>query len=315
MNKSRSTSGIILHLFLKMKNILVTGANGFVGYYLVKRLLQHNQPVVATGKGENRLPFTGEGFTYVFADLTSEQEVTNLMDSCQPIVVIHLAAISKPDECELNKSTAFSNNVEATQHLLKASAKSSAHFIFLSTDFVFKGDKGFYKEDDRREPVNYYGETKLLAENAVMNYEHKWSIVRTVLVYGRSYSGRENIVTMTANALKENKPLKIFTDQLRTPTYVEDLANAIVLIMAKQATGIYHISGRDVLTPYEVSIQTAAYLDLDTNLVSPVTEEEFDQPAKRPAKTGFDISKAEMELGFVPVSFEEGIRKTFASPS
>jgi dTDP-4-dehydrorhamnose reductase len=131
------------------------------------------------------------------------------------------------------------------------------------------------------------------------------------LVYGRTFSGRENIVTNTAKALREGRPLKIFDDQVRTPTYVEDLASGIVAVMEKGRNGIYHLSGENVKTPYDVSIETAEYLHLDTSLITRVKEKDFDQPARRPAKTGFDISKAKRDLNFQPISFEEGLRRTF----
>jgi dTDP-4-dehydrorhamnose reductase len=294
-----------------MKTVLLTGANGFIGYYLVQQLLQKKYPVIATGKGENRLPFTDENFTYETLDYTLSENIAPLFEATQPAVVIHCGAISKPDECELNRQAAFLANVTGTINLLAAAAKQKARFIFLSTDFVFSGEKGFYKEEEERGPVNYYGQTKVLAEDEVMKYSFHWNIVRTVLVYGKTFSGRENIVTNTAKALQAGRGLKIFDDQVRTPTYVEDLAAGMVAVIEKGTTGIYHLSGEDVKTPYDVSVETARYLHLDSSLITRVKEEDFHQPARRPAKTGFDISKAKRELGFQPISFEEGLRRTF----
>lgn len=293
------------------RGILITGANGFLGYYLVKGLLQKKFTVVATGKGENRLPFRDENFSYHSLYYTSKEEIATVFGNTKPEVIIHCGAISKPDECELNKEAAFLANVTGTINLLEEAATHKTHFIFLSTDFVFSGDKGFYNENDEREPVNYYGQTKLLAEDEVKNYPFDWSIARTVLVYGKTFSGRENIVTNTAKALQEGKPLKIFTDQVRTPTYVEDLAAGIIAIVEKGATGTYHLSGEDLRTPYEIAIETANHLHLNASLVTPVTADEFDQPARRPAKTNFDISKAKRDLSYQPLSFKEGLQRTF----
>ncbi|HEU4903160.1 MAG TPA: SDR family oxidoreductase [Flavisolibacter sp.] len=296
-----------------MQTILITGANGFVGYYLVQQLLQNGHKVFATGKGENRLPFTGENFRYHSMDYTNKENIAAVFAEVQPAVVVHCGAISKPDECEQNRREAFLANVSGTINLLEAAALYQAHFIFLSTDFVFSGETGFYKEEDTRAPVNYYGETKLLAEDEVMKYPFAWSIARTVLVYGKTFSGRENLVTNTAKALQLGKPLRIFDDQVRTPTYVEDLATGIVAIIEKGATGIFHLSGEDVLTPYDIAMETATYLHLDTSLLSAVKAAELDQPARRPAKTGFVIEKAKKELNYQPVSFREGLRRTFAA--
>jgi dTDP-4-dehydrorhamnose reductase len=294
-----------------MSKILVTGANGFLGYYLIKQLLESVYTVIATGKGECRLPFDQDNFLYQSMDFTNAGDIRRVFNQHSPSIVVHCGAESKPDVCELNKEAAFLSNVTGTIQLLDAAEKNKAFFILLSTDFVFSGDKGMYKEDDQRSPVNYYGQTKLLAEDEVMKYPYHWSIVRTVLVYGRPISGRQNILSMAATALQKGEKLRIFHDQVRTPTYVEDLASAIISIVERNCTGIFHISGKDVLTPYEMVVATANYLCLDATLIEKVTEKDFQQPARRPLKTGFDLSKAEKTLNYRPVSFEEGLEKTF----
>ena len=296
-----------------MQKVLITGANGFVGYYLAQELLKKNYAVIATGKGECRLPFTGDGFIYETLDFTDKESVDKILLHHKPDVIVHAGAVSKPDECELNKEMAFHINVTGTINLLHAAATIKSFFISLSTDFVFDGEKGMYKEDDERKAVNYYGETKILAEDQVMNYEYDCSIVRTVLVYGKPFLRRHNILTNTANALQKEEKLRIFNDQLRTPTFVEDLAKGIVSIIEKKATGIYHISGEDKKTPYEMAVATAEYLHLDSSLIEAVIEKDFNQPARRPLKTGLDISKAKKELGYQPISFEEGLQKTFSN--
>ena len=162
--------------------ILITGANGFVGYYLIQRLLSLGHTVIATGRGECRLPFEGEKFTYMTMDFTDPFAVHDVFHQARPDAVVHAGAMSKPDECELHQWQAYLVNVEGTVTTLLNAAEQKSFFLFISTDFVFDGEKGMYKEDDIRAPVNYYGETKLLAENAVMQYGSPWSIGRTVLV-------------------------------------------------------------------------------------------------------------------------------------
>jgi dTDP-4-dehydrorhamnose reductase len=130
-------------------------------------------------------------------------------------------------------------------------------------------------------------------------------------VYGHPRGGRQNILTTVAAYLQKGNSYSVFDDQVRTPTYVEDLAGALKTIIDQKATGIFHISGKDVLTPCAMAIAAANYLGLDKSLVKKVTAETFHQPAQRPAVTGFDISKAERELNYTPTSFEEGLKKTF----
>ena len=294
-----------------MQKILVTGANGFVGYYLVKKLLEKNYNILATGKGKCRLPFSNKTFRYVSMDFTDREQIQITMVDYIPDVVIQAGAMSGADECEQNREGAFLTNVTGTIYLLDAAAASKAFFIFLSTDFVFSGDKGMYTEDDVRAPVNYYGQTKMLAEDEVMKYAGQGAVVRTVLVYGKPILSRQNLLTNTATALKNGLGLRIFNDQLRTPTWVEDLANGVISILEKKAIGIYHIAGKDKLSPYEAAVAVADYLSLDASLIEKITEGDMIQVARRPLRTGFDISKARHDLKFEPVSFTEGLRKTF----
>jgi dTDP-4-dehydrorhamnose reductase len=293
-----------------MQTVLITGVNGFVGQYLAALLADHYK-VVGTGKGDCRLTLHHKNFLYATLDFTHENEVAAIIDLYQPHFIVHAGALSKPDDCELKKEAAYQTNVEATKNLLEFSAKHKSFFIFLSTDFVFDGVKGMYKEDDVTGPVNYYGQTKSDAEEFVKNYSYDWAIVRTVLVYGNPVGGRQNILTMVTSALKRGEEVKIFDDQVRTPTYVEDLVTAIKTIIDRKKTGIYHISGKDVLTPYQMAVAAAQYLGLDCNKIRKITEQDLSQPARRPLITGFDISKAVNELDYSPVSFETGLEKTF----
>jgi len=293
--------------------ILITGANGFLGYYLVEQLLKKKYSVIATGKGECRLPFTYDiNFQWLSMDFTDPFSIHDVFENIKPDVVIHGGAISKPDECETNQMLAYLVNVEGTVQLLINSADIKSFFVFVSTDFVFDGKIGMYSEDDIPDPVNYYGRTKLEAEEAVKEYEFDWAIVRTVLVYGKNHSGHNNILKIVKEKLEKEEEYHVVDDQVRTPTYVEDLAKGIISIIEKRATGIFHLAGRDILTPYQMAIATAEHLGLNGSLIKKVTAASFSQPAKRPLKTGFIIDKARKELAYEPVSFEEGLKKTFS---
>ena len=292
--------------------VLITGANGFLGHYLVSLLLQKGYEVIATGKGNNRLPFSNsEKFVYTEMDFTNPFVVNDIFDTHKPEIVVHAGAVSKPDECELNQKEALRINTEGTVTMLSNAAKHKCFFIFISTDFVFDGEAGMYTEVDSPNPVNFYGKTKLEAEEAVKRYNLDWAIVRTVLVYGKPMAGRSNILTIVKEKLEKGEAYSVVDDQVRTPTYVEDLAAGIIAIMEKRACGIYHLSGINILTPYEMACRTADFLGLDKSLIKRVTAESFSQPAKRPARTGFIIDKAKRELAYSPVSFLEGLKRTF----
>ena len=292
--------------------VLITGANGFLGHYLVSLLLQKGYEVIATGKGNNRLPFSNsEKFVYTEMDFTNPFVVNDIFDTHKPEIVVHAGAVSKPDACELNREEALRINTEGTVTMLSNAAKHKCFFIFISTDFVFDGEAGMYTEVDSPNPVNFYGKTKLEAEEAVKRYNLDWAIVRTVLVYGKAMAGRSNILTIVKEKLEKGEAYSVVDDQVRTPTYVEDLAAGIIAIMEKRACGIYHLSGINILTPYEMACKTADFLGLDKSLIKRVTAESFSQPAKRPARTGFIIDKAKRELAYSPVSFLEGLKRTF----
>jgi dTDP-4-dehydrorhamnose reductase len=292
--------------------VLVTGSNGFIGYYLTQQLIQKNYTVVATGKGECRLPFQNKNFVYENMDFTDPFAVHDVFMKYRPEAVVHAGALSNVDACEMNQWECYLTNVEGTLTLLFNSAACQSHFIFISTDFIFDGERGMYKEDDTPNPVNFYGKTKQEAEDAVREYAFDWAIARTILVYGQSYAAKKNILTIIKEKLEKNEAYKVVDDQYRTPTYVDDLAAGIVSIIRKKATGIYHLSGKDMLTPYQMACMAADQLGFDKSLIIKVTERNFSQPARRPRKTGFTIEKARHELGYEPISFQEGLKKTFS---
>jgi dTDP-4-dehydrorhamnose reductase len=292
--------------------ILITGANGFLGHYLIEHLLGKGHAIIATGRGESRLPFAGQnGFYYQSLDFTDPFAVHDIFQQYKPAVVIHAGAMTRVDDCEQRQWDSYLVNVEGTVTLLLNASEHKSFFIFVSTDFIFPGDKGSYSEEDETGPVNFYGKTKLEGEEAVKEYEYDWAIVRTSLVYGKPLGGKPNILSVVKDKLEKKEPYNVVDDQVRTATYIGDLAAGIVSILEKKATGIWHLAGPDVLTPYQMACMTAEHLGHDPSLIKKVTAADFSQPAKRPALTNFDIGKAKKELGYSPLGFKEGLKKTF----
>jgi dTDP-4-dehydrorhamnose reductase len=296
----------------KMK-ILVTGANGLLGQTIIKLLLEKQYEVIATGRGEDRvnvnLPST---YTYIDIDITDGPAVEQLILEQRPTLIVHAAAMTQVDQCEHHKQECYNINVTATRFIIDAAKAVGSRFIFVSTDFIFDGNNGPYKENDQPAPVNYYGSTKMVAEKAVMESGLDYAIARTILVYGSvPATGRTNIVGFVRQNLEANKPIKMVTDQIRTPTFVDDLARGIILIIEKNGKGIYHLSGEQEMTPYDIAVETAKYFGLNEDLISKASSRDIKQPAVRPAKTGFDISKAKKELGYQPKTFLEGLDHLF----
>jgi len=291
-----------------MKKVLITGSNGLLGQKLLDLYLTiEDIELIATARGENRYP-RKEGYTYTSLDITNDKEVQQIIAQHAPDCIINTAAMTNVDSCETDKEGCNQLNVDAVAYLIAAANTVGAHLIHLSTDFIFDGKKGPYKEDDEANPLSYYGHSKLLAENMVREYCIKWSIARTVLVYGVvNDMSRSNIVLWAKGALEKGQPVNVVDDQFRTPTLAEDLAKGCQLIEHKQAEGIYNISGKDQMSILELVQRVANYFDLDASVLRVVSSESLNQPAKRPPLTGFDLTKSRKVLGYEPHSFEQGI--------
>jgi dTDP-4-dehydrorhamnose reductase len=289
------------------KKIFITGANGLLGQKLVKQLVEENQYIIyASSKGESRLP--GTGFNYVSLEITDPQQVAIIIQEIKPDIIIHGAAMTNVDQCEQNQEACYDVNVNSTRYLMESAEAIQAHFIFVSTDFIFSGEKGPLDEEEEAAPINYYGETKLLGEQVVMKSKTKWTIARTVLVFGIAHDmSRTNIILWVKSSLEAGKQIQVVDDQFRTPTLAEDLAAGCILIANQGATGIFNISGSDFLTPFEMAHMTADYFHLKKDLINRADSSTFSQPAKRPLRTGFNIEKARKQLGFEPKTFQTAI--------
>ena len=298
---------------MNTKRILITGSNGLLGQKLVELLFQKpGIRLIATARGDNRLPFV-EGYEYHPLDITDEGQVHEVLELTKPDVVIHTAAMTNVDQCESEKEACWAQNVKAVEYLVDACRKQDVFLLHLSTDFIFDGADGPYDEEAEANPLSFYGWSKYAAEKVLINSGTfaapvRWAIARTVLVYGIAYDmSRSNIILWVKKSLEEGKNIKVVTDQWRTPTLAEDLAVGCFLIADQEAEGIFNISGKDLLTPYEMALMTADYFELDKSLIAQADSTTFTQPAKRPARTGFILDKPRKTLGYEPRSFREGI--------
>ncbi|MCU0419620.1 MAG: SDR family oxidoreductase [Cyclobacteriaceae bacterium] len=284
--------------------VAVTGAMGLLGHELTRQLRQlPRMEPLPTARPRGTLP---EGI--IPLDITDRAAVIDFFDRHRPAVIVNCAAMTQVDQCETDREACWLNNVTAVDYLLQAASQTQTHFIHLSTDFIFDGSHGPLDETAVPRPINYYGESKWAAEQRVRHSNLPWAILRTVLVYGKpAFPGRANIVTWVKESLESRKPIRVVNDQWRTPTFVNDLAAACVLAIRKKATGVYHISGEELMTPYDLAMRVAAFFELDTQLITATDITGFQQPAQRPPRTGFIIAKAKRELGFEPRTLEEGL--------
>jgi dTDP-4-dehydrorhamnose reductase len=297
-----------------MKKILITGSNGLLGQKIVQALLKRKDVhVIATSLGENRM-IKKDGYTYEVLDITKKSDVELILNQYKPDVIINTAALTNVDACETKKEACWALNVTAVQNIvyvLTTSAElKNCHLIHLSTDFVFDGEKGTeYLETDNPNPLSYYALSKFESEKIIEKSTISWSIARTIIVYGIvDNMSRSNIILWAKESLSKGQKINVVDDQFRSPTLAEDLADGCILIADKMAKGIYHLSGPDTMSILELVYRVAEYWKLDKSLITPSKSNTLNQAAKRPPRTGFDISKARKELGYVPHSFEEGLK-------
>ena len=291
-----------------MKKILVTGSNGLLGQKITERILaQQDFELIATSKGQNRYTIK-EGYTYAEMDITNQDSIDEVVGRYKPDVIIHTAAMTNVDTCENEKELCWLLNVTAVDYLIKACKKHQIQLIHLSTDFIFDGEDGPYTEEDKANPVSYYGESKWAAEKLLMQSDIHYTILRTIIVYGIvNDMSRSNIVLWAKGALEKGSPLNIVNDQWRMPTLAEDLAEICLLAAKKEAQGIYNASGKDMMSIMELVEQVADFYSLDKSLIKPISSDSLNQAAKRPKKTWFILDKSIKDLGYQPHSFKEGL--------
>lgn len=291
-----------------MLKILVTGSNGLLGQTLTHLITSTNRAeLIASSKGEDR--YTGRGnYHYATLDILDRAQLWDVVSTFNPDVIINTAAITNVDSCHKERKLCHFLNVEAVKYLVRICEERNIHLIHLSTDFVFDGQAGPYSEDDLPNPLSYYGETKAEAEKVIQASDCDWTILRTILVYGVTANmSRSNIVLWAKTALEKGEAINVVNDQWRMPTLALDLAEACLLAADKKATGIFHISGNDMMTVLELVRKVADFWSLDKTLIIPISSKSLNQEARRPLKTGFILQKAIRVLGYKPHSFSEGL--------
>lgn len=293
-----------------MIKVIITGSNGLLGQSLLDLLLKEKETYQTYGfsRGENR---SGrDDFYYTNLDLTQEEILKTEIEKINPDFIINTAAMTQVDECEDNKEACDSLNVDVVKSLVLIAEKLNIHVIHLSTDFIFDGTKGNYKETDTPNPISYYGLSKLKAEKVLLNSTIDFTILRTILVFGKVFDmSRTNIVLWVKSMLEQGKEITIVDDQFRMPTYVNDLAMVCKIAIDKKETGIYNISSNQLLSVFEIAQQIAEVFNLDKKLIKPISSSTLNQRAKRPPITGFDLSKTNTKLGFFPKTFKEDLQR------
>lgn len=286
-------------LDLGKKKILITGSNGLLGNALRKSLSRVNSMIIATGRGSDTIKSYGD--IYVQMDINSAQNCRKVLDDYRPNVIINTAAFTQVDECEKNQDKCLNINANSLSNLISYCQNQNAHLIHMSTDFVFDGKKGWYSEEDKCSPVNYYGYSKYKSESLIMDQKINFTIIRTSLVYDMN-GDVYNFFHWIRDSLIKKSKLYIVNDQYRTPTFVYDIVGAISKIINNQKYGIYHISSGERLSIYQIVCYIANYYGYGLGLINRVSSKELNQIARRPLDSSLLIDKAITELNFKPTT-------------
>ncbi len=278
--------------------VLIIGASGFIGRYVFSRLVNAaGHRVFATYRAR---PPVDDGASWHRLEITDGAQLDALFGVVQPQVVVHLAAMADVGTAERNPQVATDVNATATETIARFCQRHWARLVFVSTEYVFDGRNGPYRENDPPSPNTQYGRTKFEAEQAVAALSSSWSILRTSIVYGWPAPGRRNFVPWLVERLRNGEAYHAPTNVDRSPVYVEHLVDGIERLVETKDTGVHHVAGRDWVTMYDFAIAVAEKFGLDTSLVIPVTDPMDD-------RLGLECARTMAGLGLPHPGLAEGL--------
>lgn len=290
------------------RRILVIGSNGLLGQKLCEIIVRGAAYNLTIASIEEKPVLHVVGAQYMRVDITSKKEVKSLVHTCHPDVIINAAAMTNVDACETERELCWRINVDGVENIVDAAKKRDTKVIHVSSDYVFDGKSGPYSEDDRPEPLSYYGKSKLASENLLRTSGVPYLIARTMVLYGFAPGVKANFALWLIDSLENKKNVTVVDDQLGNPTLVDDLAYGLIQGFELERTGIYNIAGRDIVSRYDFAQKLANVFNLDALLITPIKTSSLNQPAPRPLNSGLVTLKAEVELGYKPSSVEQGLR-------
>lgn len=291
-----------------MKNILITGANGLLGQKLVSLLSEQDQiQILATSRGDCRFKLP-QSVIYQSLDIADAEQCKKVINDFAPNALINAAAFTKVDACEDKQAFCDLINITGVSNLIAAIGNKKVHFVHISTDFIYEGNEEEYFENSKVNPLSYYGSSKWKSEQLFNNVKFPYSILRTVLVFGvLEDPSHSNIVLWAKRALEKGKKINVVHDQYRCPTLAEDLALACLQVIQENATGVFHVSGKDFLSILELVFEIADYWNLDKRLIYSISTSSLSQKAKRPPRTKLNLSRAKTVFKYNPKSFRDSL--------
>ena len=280
---------------------LVTGSAGLIGNQLVNDLEKSGEIVYSCYN--NVKPIHG---IPIQLDLLDLEGIHKIFKKIQPDIVIHCAALTDVEKCEIEPELANLLNVKATEVIAKEVEKICSYLVYISTDYVFDGNQGLYKETDLTNPLSNYGTTKLSGEKIIQDKTSRWSIIRTSTPFGKHYLKKTFPVWVYEN-LKINKKINILENQFTSPTYVPNLSEMILEIIFHRLEGFFHLAGSTKISRFEFAKMIATKFDLNLSLLNPVKIDSMPWKAIRPIDSSLDISKINTVLKTKPYTINQSL--------
>ena len=284
---------------VKLK-FLVTGSAGLVGQQVVKYLSKSNQ--VFSCYNESK-PEYGDS---VKMDLKNYEMISSVLTEIKPDVVIHLGAMTGVDICEKEKTSASEINTKATEIIAKECSKLNSFLVYVSTDYVFDGNFGMYKEDDVANPLGFYGKSKLEGEKVVQNFSTNWCIARTSTPFGL-HPTKKSFPMWVIENLQKQKQIDVLIDQFTSPTYIPNLSRMLIEISERRITGIIHTAGASKISRYQMASMVSDKLNLDSTLLKQISINKMTWVAQRPKDSSLDVSRASSILNEKPQKIDQSL--------
>jgi len=287
------------------QKLLIFGTGGMLGQRTAKYFAELTGWEILGADIATTIEFPG--VRYITADFTDRDTVLKIVTEFRPDVIINASAYTNVDRSESERELCWKINVKGVEYIAEAAQIVDAHVIHVSTDYVFDGAHGPYAESEPTNPINYYGRSKLAAENALLLSNINYTIIRTNVLYGIIPNGRLDFVRWVVESNRKGEVIKIVTDQYNNPTFIDDIVVAMNAIIKQKKYGVYNIAGREVLSRYEFTLRIADVFNLDRSLITTITTPELHQPAPRPLRGGLKIEKAQTELGYSPIDLDASL--------
>ena len=277
--------------------ILITGAFGQLGHALQSVLSKKsNYELICTGrkvkKGQEGIPL----------DIRNQVALKELINTTAPDILVNLAAMTNVDACELNPKLAGEINVAGLEHICDS---FKGKIIHLSTDYVFDGTSGPYKEDDPLNPISIYGKTKLASEHILLEKDIKNLVIRGNVLYDYSPHTSASFLNWVVSSLKGNQEIKVVEDQFNNPTWTRSMSDIIELSIENDLEGIIHWGDSVHISRFEFAKLIAKKFSLNESLIKPVLTSELNQPARRPLQSGLSTEKLVNMVDIIPPSIDD----------